>query len=315
MPAVKLRSVAAIVSAGMILNGGIAAVSLDRTFAEEPEQDAKGLPSPQVVVVRATNACFSEQIHVSGFLIARKRAAVTFAAPGYQISDVLAAEGDQVNSGQALVRLTREGGETGAPPGPTSMTLEAPVAGVVVRSDAVVGAKASSLRQEPLFLIAVDNEIELEVEVPSIHLPKLSPGQRARVFLDDNRELSGRVRRVPSAVDRRTQLGEVRISIDLVSRLRMGMFARATIDADRSCGISVPRSAVTYQTGGTSVQVVRENVIETRKVSVGFRSDTETEIRSGLMEGDLVVASAGSSLRNGDKVEPIIANSIGMDQP
>ena len=34
--------------------------------------------------------------------------------------------------------------------------------------------------------------------------------------------------------------------------------------------------------GGTSVQVVRENTVETRQVRVGFHSDTETEIRSGL---------------------------------
>ena len=299
----------------MILTSGIAAISLDSAYAQEPEQDAKGLPPAQVVVVRATNACFSEQVHVSGFLVPRQRAVVTFDAPGYQISDVLVAEGDRVNSGQTLVRLLRESGESGAPPGPTSTTLKAPVAGVVMQSAAVVGATASSMRQEPLFMIAVDNDIELEVEVPSIHLPTLSPGQRARVFLDDNRELSGRVRRVPSAVDQGTQLGKVRISIDPVSGLRIGMFARARIDADRSCGISVPRSAVTYQTGGTSVQVVRENVVETRQVSVGFHSDTETEIRSGLQEGDLVVASAGSSLRNGDRVTPIIANSIRTDRP
>ncbi len=309
----KLRS-AAFVAAGLTLIGGIAAFSLDVVAAQEPESDAKGLPPAQVVVVRAANACFSESVHVTGFLVARKQAAVTLDAPGYQISDVLASEGDQVNSGQTLVKLTRESGDSGAPPGPASTTLTAPMAGVIMRSAAVVGATASSMRQEPLFLIAVNNEIELEAEVPSIHLPLLSPGQRARVFLDDNRELSGAVRRVPSAVDRGSQLGKVRISLDPVSGLRVGLFARATIDADRSCGISVPRSAVTYQTGGTSVQVVRGNVVETRQVRVGFHSDTDTEIRTGLREGDLVVASAGSSLRNGDKVAPIISNSVRTGQ-
>jgi HlyD family secretion protein len=83
------------------------------------------------------------------------------------------------------------------------------------------------------------------------------------------------------------------------------MFARATIDADRSCGISVPRSAVIYRTEGTSVQVVSGDVVQTRKVQIGLHSDNDIEIRNGLREGDTVVANAGSSLRDGDRVKPI----------
>jgi multidrug efflux pump subunit AcrA (membrane-fusion protein) len=308
--AVKPLSVAAMVCAGAIFTGGpnVAGVSFGSAFADD---DPESLPGAQVVVVRAKNACFSEAIHVTGFLVARKQAVVTLDAPGLQISEVLAAEGDQVNSGQILVRLTRDTRDSAnSSAGPaTATTLKAPVAGVIMRSGAVVGATASSLGQDPLFVIAVDNDIELEAEVPSIHLPTLAPGQRARIVIDDNRELSGHVRRVPSAVTASTQLGQVRIALEFVSGLRVGMFAQATIDADRSCGISVPRSAVTYQTGGTSVQVVQGNLVETRPVRVGFHSDTETEIRSGLREGDMVVANAGSSLRNGDKVTPIVANS------
>jgi multidrug efflux pump subunit AcrA (membrane-fusion protein) len=301
--------------AGVILISGsnLAAFPFGNALAA----DAELLPSAQVVVVRATKACFSEAIHVTGFLVARKEAVVTLESPGYQITEVLAHEGDQVIAGQTLVRLKRESGEAASSGTATkdTMTLKAPVAGMVMRSTAVVGATASSLGQEPLFLIAVDNEIELEAEVPSIHLPVLSPGQRARIFLNDNRELSGWVRRVPSVVNQATQLGRARISLESVSGLRVGIFAQATIDADRSCGISVPRSAVTYQTGGTSVQIVHENVIETRRVEVGFHSDTDTEIRTGLREGDMVVANAGSSLRNGDRVTPIVTNALRTELP
>ena len=58
-----------------------------------------------------------------------------------------------------------------------------------------------------------------------------------------------------------------------------------------------------------------QNVIETRRVQVGLHSDTDTEIRSGLQEGDLVVANAGSSLRNGDRVTPIVAGSLRTELP
>jgi HlyD family secretion protein len=269
-------------------------------------------PTVQVTVVRATNACFSSTIRVTGFLVPREEAIVTLDAPGVRVSEVLVGEGDRVTSGQTLVRLARQGGEGQQDPAAarSPTILKSPAAGVVTRSTAVVGATASPMQMEPLFRIAVDNELELEADVPSIHAGALSPGQTVRVQIEDGRELSGRVRQAPAAVDQRTQLGRARLSLERDPGLRLGMFARATIDADRSCGISVPRSAVHYRTEGPRVQVVRDNVIETRVVQVGFHSDTDIEIRDGLREGDLIVSNAGSSLRDGDKVNPVMADGL-----
>lgn len=269
----------------------------------------------QVLVVRATNACFAASIRVTGFLVARGEAVVTLDAPGMRVSEVLVGEGERVTAGQELVRLVRQAGEgpEAAPSGQT-ITLKSPAAGVVTRSTAVVGATASAMPSEPLFRIAIDGEIELEAEVPSIHVPELASGQTARVEVDGTREFSGSVRLVPASVDQRTQLGRARISLERHPALRFGMFARATIDASRSCGVSVPRSAVQYRTEGASVQLVRDtdNIVETRLVQLGFHSDYDMEIRDGLREGNLVVANAGSSLRDGDKVHPIVTEIARM---
>lgn len=187
---------------------------------------------------------------------------------------------------------------------PTTVAIRAPVAGRVVESTASVGSTASLLG-EPLFRIAVDSEIEVEVEVPGIYVPILARGQTARVEVDDGRELSGYVRLVFVEVDPITQTGRARISVESDPSLLAGKFLRATIDARRSCGISIPRSAISYRADGTSVQAVRGDVIETRNVRVGLRSDLNAEILGGLAEGDVVVANAGTSLRNGDKVKPV----------
>ncbi len=290
----------------------VIAADLAMTLPGRAETNSQ--PAAQVVVVRAASGCFSSSIRVTGFLVAREEAVVTLDAPGARVVEVLASEGDRVTEGQTLVRLNRQSGpgpDTGAS---KTTTLRAPAAGVITRSTAVVGATASPLSPEPLFRIAVDNDIELEAEVPSIHVPALATGQTARVEIGAGRDLSGRVRLVPAKIDQHTQLGRARISLEGDPLLRLGMFARATIDANRSCGISVPRSAVRYRTEGTSVQIVRDDVIETRLVQVGFHSDTDTEIRDGLREGDMVVANAGSSLRDGDKVRPIVADAARMGQ-
>jgi RND family efflux transporter MFP subunit len=187
-------------------------------------------------------------------------------------------------------------------------TLKAPTAGLITKSTAAIGATASPVPGEPLFRIAAGNEIELEVEVPSIHALELRPGQMARVELENGRELIGRVRLSPAEIDPRTQLGRARISLQADPPLPVGMFGRAAISASRSCGLSVPTSALLYRTGGTRVQVVRDATIKTVSVQVGLHSDTDTEIVEGLREGDVVVANAGASLREGDKVTPVFAD-------
>jgi HlyD family secretion protein len=51
-----------------------------------------------------------------------------------------------------------------------------------------------------------------------------------------------------------------------------------------------------------------------RRAQTGFHSDSDTEIREVLSEGDLVVANAGSSLRGGDRVKPVLAEVTGPGQ-
>ena len=272
--------------------------------AEPPSSGA------DVMAVKAVTYCFSDTIVVTGSLVAREEAIVNLDADGYRISEILVKEGASVTEKQDLVRLARLSAEgqpapPGARPGPATMVLHAPAAGLVTRSTAMIGAVAT-LRAEPLYRIMVNNEIELEVDVPSLHVGKLRADgrQTARVELENGTEVSGRVRLMPGEIDRTTQLGRARLSIDRSPSLRIGMFARATIDASRSCGVAIPRSAVTYRTEGASVQVIRDGVVETRRIVTGLRSDTDVEIRSGLREGETLVASAGTSLHDGDSVKP-----------
>src|SRR5215216_327948 len=272
----KSRTVATFAAAKAALAIGSSLVVLG------PVGSADDKPAGAVVIVsRATKACFSASVQVTGLLVARKEALVTLDADGYRITEILAKEGDQVTAGQTLVRLTRqEGGPVpGAPPAgaptgagpagaqapPTTATLKAPAAGTVTRATAILGATANP-RADPLFRITIDGEVELEAEIPSIHVPKLAPGQTARVEIDDGRELSGFVRVVPAEINPTSQLGRVRVSIERDPSLRLGSFARGTIDASRSCGVSVPKAAVQFRTEGTSVQVVRNRVVETRRV-------------------------------------------------
>jgi multidrug efflux pump subunit AcrA (membrane-fusion protein) len=139
-----------------------------------------------------------------------------------------------------------------------------------------------------------------------VHLPKLNPGATVRITRDNAPDLIGRVRLVSPQVDRSSQLGRVRIALTNNPSLKVGMFARANIDAKRSCGVAVPRTAIDHLT----VQVIKGNTVETRKVQVGLTSDANTQILEGLDVGETVVADAGSSLHDGDQVKAMFADEL-----
>jgi multidrug efflux pump subunit AcrA (membrane-fusion protein) len=295
----------------------VIAISLAGTQQGNALEPATSNGGVAVKVVHATRECFSDTIMVTGLFVPRQEAHVAI-NQGSRVVEVLAKKGDQVKLGQILARATRQsleglpGGGVPSPSRPTTpdITLKAPAGGLVIQSTARIGATPSP-RGEPLFRIMIDNEIELEVLVPSIHVPKLKSGQEARIRLEDGVELNGRVRRIPAEIDRATQLGSARLSVAQDPSLGIGTFARATIDASQSCGVAVPRDAVFFQTERTSVQVVRDRKVETQQVRLGLSSDRKFEISAGLSEGDVVVANAGTSLHDGDVVHAVLADELG----
>jgi multidrug efflux pump subunit AcrA (membrane-fusion protein) len=274
-----------------------------RSRAEEKETPGNAL----VIVTKTTNACFSDMVRVTGFIVPRREAVVGVDQEGFKVSDLLVREGDTVTENQELARLTpppaQAGGQSGGRPQPTS--LRAPAAGLITEVRTAVGAPASP-QSGPMFRISVNNEIELDAEVPAIHMMKLNPGATVRISRDGVPDLVGRVRLVSPQIDRTTQLGHVRISMTNNPSLKVGMFARANIDAKRSCGVAVPRTAIDHLT----VQVVKGNTVETRRVKVGLVSDTSTEILEGLDVGEIVVADAGSSLHDGDQIKTMFAEEL-----
>jgi len=256
-------------------------------------------------VTKSTNACFSDMVRVTGFIVPRREAQVGVDQEGSKVTDLFVREGDMVTDNQELAKLTappqQQGG--GRPSGPIS--LRAPAAGLVTEVRTAVGAPASP-QAGPMFRISINNEIELEAEVPSVHLLKLNPGATVRISRDDAPDLVGKVRQISPQIDRTNQLGKVRISLTNNPSLKVGMFARANIDAKRSCGVAVPRTAIDRLT----LQVVKGNTVETRRVRVGLTSDTSTEILEGLDVGETVVADAGTSLHDGDQIKTMFADEL-----
>ena len=256
-----------------------------------------------VTVLTAAKSCFGDIVEVSGIVIAREETSVRPERPGLKVAEILAEAGDTVTAGQILARLTLpEGGIA---------QVQAPVAGLVEASTAVIGAPASP-KGEALFTLIARGEFDLVGMVPVQNIAKLSVNQTARIKVVGAGEVEGKVRRIAPTVEPNSQLGQVFIGVTTNRRLLVNSSGRAMIKTGQSCNnVSVPLTAVLYGSAGTVVQVVRRQRVETRRVEVGLMSGGQVEIREGLNEGDVVVARAGALLREGDPVRAVTANAEG----
>jgi HlyD family secretion protein len=270
-------------------------VSSPSLAADEP--DANAPKGAAVTVLTAKKSCFADIVEVSGIVMPREETAVRPERQGLKVAEILAEAGDAVTAGQTLARVTLpEGG---------MQVVQAPVAGVISASSAVIGAAASA-KGEALFSIIARSEFDLIGMVPTQNIAKLSVNQPARIKIIGAGEVDGKVRRVASTVEPNSQLGQVFVGVTTNRRLLVNSSARALITTGKSCNnVAVPLTAVLYGTAGTVVQVVRRARVETRRVEVGLMSSGQVEIRDGLSEGDIVVARAGALLREGDPVRPV----------
>jgi HlyD family secretion protein len=281
----------------LLAAGLLSLASISPSLAADEPDAPKGAA---VTVLKAAKACFSAIVEVSGIVIPREETAVRPERLGLKVSEILADAGDTVTAGQTLARLTLpEGG---------LQVLQAPVAGTISASSAVIGAVASG-KGEPLFSIIARNEFDLVGLVPTADIAKLAVNQTARIKLIGAGEVDGKVRRVATTVEPNSQLGQVFIGVTTNRRLLVNSSGRALIKTGQSCNVAVPLTAILYGSAGNVVQVVRRDRVETRRVETGLMSGGQVEIRDGLVEGDIVVARAGALLREGDPVRPVTASA------
>lgn len=182
--------------------------------------------------------------------------------------------------------------------------VTAPADGLISRRTARIGGMASGAA-EPMFRIIARGEVELDAEIIETELPKIAAGQKAVIDVAGVGDVDGTVRLVSPEVDKLSRLGRVRIFLGDDPRLRIGTYARGSIKTATSHGVAAPASAVIFENDGAYVQVVRDGVVKRQDVKTGLVSRGLVEIRSGLSAGDVIVARAGTFLRDGDRVRSV----------
>jgi HlyD family secretion protein len=149
--------------------------------------------------------------------------------------------------------------------------------------------------------------VKLVAEVPESDLPKVKVGQKSTIAVNGyDKALVGDVALISPEVDQATRMGKAHIKLAEGVRIPLGAFGRATISLAASEGVALPLTAVTFGEDGPTVQVVKDGKVEVRKVITGLVSTTDIEITDGVEPGETFVARAGSFVREGDVVNPVV---------
>lgn len=186
--------------------------------------------------------------------------------------------------------------------------VKSPVAGQIVARNAAIGAIASGAG-DAMFVLTRDGALELRADVAEADLLRLAAGQPAELRLVDGTTLAASVRLVEPQVNETTRLGRVRIAVDDSSHLRPGLFAEATIIAATREALALPATAVGRDAEGTFVMQVTDGTVHRVPVTIGIRDGGRVEIAAGINAGDTVVSKAGAFVREGDRINPVLAEN------
>ena len=236
-------------------------------------------PGMAVSVAKAKKTCFSDTLVVVGTVVPRHEVLVRPDRDGLQIKEILVEPGETAAAAQVLARL----GPANEQQQGSIVAVRAPVGGIIVAAPKVVGEMAS-VRGEPLFSYRrrwrtrPSSRYSGQSRIAAFCQ---SAGEVKVVGMD---EVPGRVQSVPTTIDPVTQLGQVRISLPHNPLLRIGVFARATIELDNSCGVAVPLSALLFGPERPVVQMIRNDRIETRRITIGVPAKNNVQIRTAIMK-------------------------------
>jgi HlyD family secretion protein len=187
----------------------------------------------------------------------------------------------------------------------TDTVITSPVTGFVGSRTLDPGAWVTP---NTAFLSVVDiSTVRLIANVVEKDLRRISAGLAAEVSVDayPGEQFMGKVARVAPVLDPATRTAQIEIEIaNPQGRLKPGMYANVRFTVDhRPKTLVVPTNAVVEWEGKRGVFVPGDGDTATfHPITLGLQDQKQTEVASGLAEGDRVITTGAASLREGDRI-------------
>ena len=183
--------------------------------------------------------------------------------------------------------------------------IRAPFAGHVTLRTVELGRTIRNL--DPLFKLGAFSPLFADVHLSEREARQVKAGQPATVQLggDESIKSSGKVARISPVVDQSS--GTVKVTVELNpsgNGLKPGAFVRVDIQTDtRPDAILIPKKALIEEEGTHFVFVANGETAKRTKVTLGYESAGQVEIRHGISAGEKVVVAGQGTLKDGGKIK------------
>ncbi|MBQ9313018.1 MAG: efflux RND transporter periplasmic adaptor subunit [Bacteroidales bacterium] len=189
-----------------------------------------------------------------------------------------------------------------------NITLTSPITGVVTMKNFDNGDVSGS---QPILQVMQISPVKLKFAVNESLYTKVKIGMpvKAKVEVFGEEEFSGRISLISPTIDPMTRTFYVEAEFtNANSKLRPGMYGKATLNLGKANNIVIPDKSLIKQNGTNDKYVYvlqQNNTVEFRKINVGKRLSDKYAVLDGLNEGEKVVVSDYSKLKNGAKVKVV----------
>lgn len=187
-------------------------------------------------------------------------------------------------------------------------TLISPISGVVTARNYDNGDMVGG---QPIFVVQQINPVKIFINVSESLYSYISKGMKVNVELDalPEQAFEGKVSRITPLIDPQTRTFEVEITVaNGKEQIKPGMYARVEMNYGLHKNIVVPDRSVVKMLGSGDrfIYVYKaDGTVDYRKVELGRRMDDKYEVLSGINDGEEVVLTGQSALKNGIAVEKV----------
>ncbi len=196
-------------------------------------------------------------------------------------------------------------------------TVTAPCAGTLTVVNLVAGGMAASA--QPAVIIAENGKVEVQVSVAEDVYTNIKEGENADVVISvlGDTVIHGTIGPLPAAANMQTSLYDISVALPDTVTPPIGAFATVTFYTNRRAeALHVPTEALlTGENDEQYVFVVDDfgdgETVTRVTVETGLVGKTDTEIVSGLSEGDRVVVKGQSYLTDGEAVR-VVTGEAGL---
>ncbi|MDA2936880.1 efflux RND transporter periplasmic adaptor subunit, partial [Acidobacteria bacterium AH-259-A15] len=185
--------------------------------------------------------------------------------------------------------------------------IVAPFSGYITERTVELGQTVRNL--DSLFRLGAFSPLYADVHLSELDAHRVRPGQTAMLSLGSEGSVSiqGRVLRISPIVDDST--GTVKVTVELApskDAFKPGSFVRVDIETDSRLNVVlIPKRALLEEDGENFIFVAKGDSARRRKVTLGYETAREVEVREGVSVGESIVVAGQGNLKEGAKIREV----------